>query len=219
VSEDPSSPIRQSYDRIAEEYARRIFDELQHKPLDRQLLDRFAAQVRPGGRVCDMGCGPGHIARYLHEAGCPCFGLDLSPETLKQARRLSPDLEFCEGNMFALNLADHTLAGIAALYAIVNIAKEELPLVFSEMVRVLEPGGLLLLAFHSGEEALHESELWGYAIDMDFFFFRPVEIHALLERAGFVVEEIVERDPYPEVEYPSHRAYVFARKTLGPRSD
>jgi hypothetical protein len=29
---------------------------------------------------------------------------------------------------------------------------------------------------------------------------------------GFVVEEVVEREPYPNVEYPSRRAYVFARK-------
>ena len=33
-----------SYDHVADEYVRRIFDELQHKPLDRQLLDRFAAE-------------------------------------------------------------------------------------------------------------------------------------------------------------------------------
>jgi hypothetical protein len=38
-----------SYDRVADEYVRRIFDELQRKPLDRQLLDRFAASVRHVG--------------------------------------------------------------------------------------------------------------------------------------------------------------------------
>jgi hypothetical protein len=30
--------LQASYDRVAEEYARRIFDELQYKPPDRQLL-------------------------------------------------------------------------------------------------------------------------------------------------------------------------------------
>src|SRR5438876_925677 len=35
-----------SYDQVADDYVRRIFDELQHKPLDRQLLERFAASVR-----------------------------------------------------------------------------------------------------------------------------------------------------------------------------
>jgi hypothetical protein len=33
-----------------------------------------------------------------------------------------------------------------------------------------------------------------------------------LEATGFTEIEVVERDPYPDVEYPSRRAYVFARK-------
>jgi hypothetical protein len=30
-----------------------------------RLLDRFAARVPAIGTACDMGCGPGHVARYL----------------------------------------------------------------------------------------------------------------------------------------------------------
>jgi hypothetical protein len=47
---------------------------------------------------------------------------------------------------------------------------------------------------------------------MDFLFFQPPKIKLCLEAEGFVVEEIIEREPYPEVEYQSHRAYIFARK-------
>jgi hypothetical protein len=65
--------IRESYDRLADEYARRIFNELQHKALDRELLNRFATQVRGHGEVCDM---------------------DLSPHMLEQARQLSPEISF-----------------------------------------------------------------------------------------------------------------------------
>jgi SAM-dependent methyltransferase len=206
-------PIRVSYDRVADEYARRIFDELQHKPLDRELLDRFAAAVLGRGDVCDMGCGPGQVARYLRDGGAAVFGLDLSPQMLEQARRLNPDISFREGNMLALDLRDGTLAGIAAFYAIVNIPKESLPLVFREMERVLQPGGLLLLAFHTGDEALHEQELWGRPISMDFFLLPPLAIRRYLEDAGLAIEQIVEREPYaPEVEYQSRRAYIFARK-------
>ncbi len=59
----------------------------------------------------------------------------------------------------ALDLQDGTLAGIAAFYAIVNIPQESLPLIFREMERALQPGGLLLLAFHTGDEVLHEGAL------------------------------------------------------------
>jgi ubiquinone/menaquinone biosynthesis C-methylase UbiE len=212
LADQSSKSIRDSYDRIAEEYARRIFDELQHKPFDRHLLDRFASLIPKNGVVCDMGCGPGHVARYLHDAGVSIWGLDLSPAMVSQARRLNPGMVFREGNMLALDIPNGALSAITAFYAIVNIPKSALPAVFSEMARVLEPGGRLLLAFHTGDDVIREEEFWGYKISMDFFLFRAGEIKKPLQLAGFIVEEIAERDPYPDVEYPSHRAYILARK-------
>jgi SAM-dependent methyltransferase len=210
---DPTNSIRESYDRLAEEYARRIADELRHKPLDRELLDRFARETKGRGDVCDMGCGPGHVARYLRDAGgASVFGLDLSPAMVEQARKLNPDIPFREGNMMSLDVPDETLAGIAAFYAIVNIPKRSLPFVFREFQRVLRPEGLLLLAFHMGNEVIREEELWGQKIFMDFRFFQPSDIKLELEAAGLIIEEIIEREPYPDVEYPSRRAYISARK-------
>ena len=211
--DDSTRSIRDSYDRLADEYARQIYNELQHKPMDRELLNRFAADKAGRGEVCDMGCGPGQVARYLRDAGTSVFGLDLSPGMLEQARKLNPDISFREGNMLALDLPDGALAGIAAFYAIVNIPRESHPTVFREMMRVLQPGGLLLLAFHTGDEMLHEAELWGRPISMDFFLLNPSAIRRQIEAAGLVIEDIIEREPYaPEVEYQSRRAYIFARK-------
>lgn len=212
MNDDTTNSIRDSYDRLAEEYTRRISDELQHKPLDRELLDRFARETGGRGEVCDMGCGPGHVARYLRDAGASVFGVDLSPAMVDQARKLNSDIPFREGNMLSLDRADGSLAGIAAFYAIVNIPRQSLPVVFREMHRVLRPDGLLLLAFHTGNEVLHEDELWGQKISMDFLLFPASEIKLILEAAGFTIEEVIERGPYPDVEYQSQRAYIFARK-------
>ena len=205
--------IRENYDRIADEYARRMFRELDGKPFDREQLARLAASVQGRGAVCDLGCGPGHIARFLRDAGVDVFGLDLSLQMIAQARRLSPGIEFREGNMLALDLADDALAGIAAFYAIVNIPNESLPLAIAEMHRVLQPGGLLLLAFHIGDEVLRPEELLGQPVSMEFYHLQPEKILSLLTRSGFTIEDVIERDPYaPDVEFQSRRAYVFARK-------
>jgi len=75
------------------------------------------------GEVCDMGCGPGHVARYLRDVGATVFGLDIAPRMVEQARQLNPHISFREGNMMALDIPYRTLSGIAAFYAIVNIPK------------------------------------------------------------------------------------------------
>jgi hypothetical protein len=56
MSDDQTSAIRQSYDQLADEYARRIYQELEGKPFDRNLLSRFAKAVGGSGELCDMGC-------------------------------------------------------------------------------------------------------------------------------------------------------------------
>jgi SAM-dependent methyltransferase len=205
--------LEESYDRLAKPYAERIFKELENKPLDRQLLDRFAASVKNLGPVCDLGCGPGHIAGYLRDRGLEVCGIDLSPAMLEQAKALNPDLEFQQGNMLSLDIADETFAGLAAFYSIIHIPREEVIQALTELQRVLRRGGLLLLSFHIGDETTHVEELWGEKVAMDFSFFQPGEMRDYLTAAGFEIEEIIERPPYNEkVEYQSHRAYIFARK-------
>ena len=101
-----TSDVQTSYDLVADEYVRRIFDELEHKPLDRELLDRFASRVQGRRPVCDLGCGPGHVARYLHGRGVQVVGIDLSPMLVAQARKLNPGIQFQQGNMRALDIED-----------------------------------------------------------------------------------------------------------------
>jgi SAM-dependent methyltransferase len=203
--------VQASYDRVAAEYVRRIFGELTHKPLDRQLLDRFAAKVDGLGPVCDLGCGPGHVARYLHDRGVQVMGLDLSPVMVEQARRLNPNIEFRQGNMLSPDIEDRSLGGIVAFYSIIRVSRADIPVALAEMKRVLCPGGLLLLAFHVGDETVHLDEWWGQQVSVDFLFFRPEQVSDSLRAAGFEIEEIVEREPYPDVEHQSRRAYIFAK--------
>jgi ubiquinone/menaquinone biosynthesis C-methylase UbiE len=207
--------VGNSYDAVAEEYAKHFLHELESKPFDRKMLDWLAERVPKGGTVCDLGCGPGQIARYLSEHGVDVCGIDVSPGMVKQARSLHPQIPFNTGDMLGLNqLADGAFGGIAAFYAIVNLPPASLPRAFSEMFRVLQPAGELLLAFHVGTEIHHRDEWWDQPVEIDFYFFESAEIKSMLTEAGFDVTEVMERDPYSDTEYPSRRAYVFARKPV-----
>jgi len=114
--------------------------------------------------------------------------------------------------MRALAVPDSAWQAIVAFYSIIHFRAAELPEVFRELRRVLTPGGTLVVAFHIGSEVFHRDEWWGHTVSVDFYFLQTAEVTAALESVGFVVERVTERDPYPEVEYPSRRAYVVARR-------
>lgn len=45
--------------------------------------------------------------------------------------------------------------------------------------------------------------------EVEASFFRPDEVAGHLRAAGFEIEEIIEREPYPDVEHQSRRAYIL----------
>jgi hypothetical protein len=69
-----------------------------------------------------------------------------------------------------------------------------------------------LFTYHVGEGTIHLDEFLGRKIDLDVMFFDTANISRILRKSGFERTEIIEREPYPGVEYQSRRAYVFAIK-------
>lgn len=210
---DKQHVTQASYDRVATQYAEAFFDELSRKPFDRQLLDRFADCVRGQGAVWDLGCGPGHIGRYLHERGIPVSGLDLSPAMVACARRLTPEMTFMQGTMLDLPTPDASLAGIVTFYAIIHLTRDDAALALREFHRALQPGGYLLVAFHGGEGEIHSDEWYGEPVDITATLFAAEEMAHAARAAGFVVVELLERPPYA-FEYQTPRTYLLARKPV-----
>jgi ubiquinone/menaquinone biosynthesis C-methylase UbiE len=208
--------LQSSYDRVAHDYAEQYFAELETKPFDRKMLDWLIEKTGELGAICDMGCGPGHVAHYLHERGAKACGVDISSEMVKQAQSLNPDISFAQGDMLALtDVEDESYGAIAAFYSIVHINRLAVVKALRELKRVLRPDGVMLLTFHVGQEVIHRDEWWDKPVSLDFIFFETAEMKGYLKAASFELEEVIERDPYPDVEYPSRRAYIFARRTDG----
>ncbi|MEQ1904503.1 MAG: methyltransferase domain-containing protein [Pirellulaceae bacterium] len=207
------SEIQQAYDLAASTYAERFLDELSHKPRDVELLQRFAQAVGAGQRVLDLGCGPGHTTAHLSRLGLKPTGLDLSPEMVRKASSLFPNVDFTVGDF--LQLADHhdSVAGILAFYCIVHLQRDQLVTAFREMFRVLKSDGVLLLAFHIGSEAVNVPDFLGTGAVLEFYPFLVPDVQSALHAAGFSEIEVHVRPPY-ETEYPTNRCYLFAFKHL-----
>jgi SAM-dependent methyltransferase len=201
--------MKASYEVVAEAYAAQFFDELSRKPFDRMLLDALAADCAGRGPILDVGCGPGHIARYLSDRGANAAGLDLSPAMVELARKLNPGLRFSVGDMRGLGVADGSLAGIAAFYSVIHIPRPEVAGVLTGFHRALVGDGRLLLSVHGGTGSIHRDEFLGHAVPFEATLFSLGEIVSLVESAAFWVDEARQRLPY-EFEHPTPRIYIRA---------
>lgn len=196
---------------MADVYAQKFFDELARKPFDRDLLERFADRC-PAGRVLDIGCGPGHVGRFLSDRGLEVCGVDLSPEMVHAARGLNPGMTFEVGDMRRLPHEDSSIAGITAFYSLIHIPRVEVPGVLRELRRVLMPGGQLLLAVHGGTGKIEADELLGRPARFEATLFETAELAGLVEDAGLRVVDAQQRERY-DFETHSPRVYVAATAT------
>lgn len=204
--------IKNTYDTVAEEYAAAFTGEHEKKPEDRKILLRFTHKIGSRKPVWDLGCGPGQTAEFLKNLGLKISGLDISEKLLEQAAIIHPDIHFQKGNILELEFAGNSISGAVAFYSIVHFTEEQVKTAFSEVFRVLEPGGIFLFTFHIGSGTIHIEKFLDKKVDIDFMFFSCDFIINCLDAAGFKNIELIEREPYSGIEYESRRAYVFAEK-------
>ena len=202
---------RTAYDTVAVDYEALLRDALGASPDDRAVLGLFAERVREagGGAVGDLGCGPGRVTAHLHDLGLDVFGLDLSPGMVEVARRTHPRLRFQVGSLLDLPVADDALAGALAWYSVIHTPPERLPDVLGELVRVVRPGGWLVLAFQEGDgEPRHIAQGYGHDVDLDAWRHSPSYVESLLAAAGAQVRVRVVREP--EGVEGTRQAYLLA---------
>jgi hypothetical protein len=76
--------------------------------------------------------------------------------------------------MHTSNLLNKQVGGKLGISEItVKATRQEVTPTLVEWRRAVQPGGVLLLAVHLDEDALHLDEWWGHRVSVDFAFFRP----------------------------------------------
>jgi SAM-dependent methyltransferase len=106
-----------------------------------------AATIRKGDRVLDVACGTGVLTREAARLAGPTgavTGLDLSPEMLAVAARLSPELRWQEGSGQSLPFPDQSFDAVISQFGLMFFPDPVAGL--REMMRVLVPGGRLAVA-------------------------------------------------------------------------
>lgn len=187
---DPKTEeLRAAHDVLAEVYAERLANALDHMPTDRAVLNLFCELVLVAGngtQVGDIGCGSGRLAPYLAAKGLRPRGVDLSPDMIRVARRDHPGFEFELADLRELPFEDGSLAGVLGWYSLMYLTPEDRPGAFGELARVVRPGGYFATAFKAGDGRLRRA---GRALDLgvefDIYWLTPEELSRQATDAGF----------------------------------
>jgi SAM-dependent methyltransferase len=159
-------------------------------PLHAAVLD--ATGVRPGTTLLDLGCGPGLFARAAADRGAVVTGIDVDPESVRQAAIEVPEGSFLVGD------AEQPPPGSFGVVAAVQL-----------LTHVPDPVAVLAAARRSG--AVVAATVWGRDDECDVRLFGealapwlgprpaggpeitdPDRLRAAARRAGLVVERLDE---------------------------
>jgi SAM-dependent methyltransferase len=97
---------------------------------------------RPGARALDVGCGVGQVVARLTEAGFEAWGVDVSEPNITRARKFSERCQLYDGRK--LPFPDRHFASVGALNVLEHVDEPEA--FIAELVRVVEPGGRVVLS-------------------------------------------------------------------------
>lgn len=103
-----------------------------------------------GGRLLDVGCGPGMMARPCHERGFAYVGIDISAGMVAEARRRFGEqsgINFIVGRMQSLPFQRDSFDVILCMGALEYLATDDAARSVGEMTRVLDEEGLLIASF------------------------------------------------------------------------
>lgn len=111
--------------------------------VEKPVVLPILSALRPG-RALDAACGTGRYSAHLTARGHRVVGVDSSPDMLARARQNVPSATFTEGDLTALPLPDADVDLVVCALALPHVPS--LAPVFREFVRVLRPGGHLVLS-------------------------------------------------------------------------
>lgn len=164
------------YESRSKDYADMMEREAEIDP----MIGHFISACPSSGRVLDLGCGPGHYARRMAEAGLTVDAMDASLAMIEMAKRqkgVSAKLGRFE-DLIAEDLYD----GIWAYFSLLHAKRADMPAHLCSISRALKPGGIFFIGMKRGCGGSRDD------IDRYYEYYERTELETLLTDAGLTPE-------------------------------
>jgi len=164
----------EAYNQNAEDYHTRFRIDEPNKAL---LL--FIENVSEGGKILDLGCGPGHWTALIRDAGFEVDATDASEEMVRIAR------DEIGVNARVATFADLSGTGVYdgvwANFSLLHAERDAFPVHLTAVYEILKPGGAFHIGMKLGTDANRDR------LNRFYTYYEENELHDLLQSAGFEI--------------------------------
>ena len=161
------------------------------------FIEPLAALQQPA-RALDVGCGRGEWLEVAAAAGFDAMGVDIDDGMLAACRERGLSVQTADGLQTLRATADASLAMVSAFHVVEHIPFDDVRALVAEALRVLQPGGLLILETPNPENLV----VGATSFYRDPSHLRPLPPELLsfaAEHAGFVRQLVVRLQEPAEV--------------------
>jgi len=194
------------YEATADSYSEMMDKEID-LPIYADLLGRLQEDIaNTPGALLDTACGSGHMLamfRSRYDLRRSLIGIDLSPRMVAITnKRLSKDDLVMVGDMRSLPRIDSgSIAAVINFFALHHLDVEGIRASMFEWLRVLVPGGRLLVAAWEGSGTID----YGEESDIIALRYTSHELSKIAKTAGFLVTRSVVE---PVDDFPMDAVYL-----------
>lgn len=116
----------------------------ENREIEQPMMCKLVPKDLKNKKLLDIGCGPGiHLKEYI-KRGAEGFGVDISKEMVKLAKKYCPEGNFKVGSVYSLGFEDNSFDVLTASYMLDHV--KDLEKVVSEVKRVLKGDGLFIFS-------------------------------------------------------------------------
>jgi SAM-dependent methyltransferase len=159
--------------------------------------------IDPLSQTIDLGCGRGEWLEVLKEAGFEPKGVDLDAGMLQACQEIGLDVKLGDAFDYLIALADESQMIVTAFHFVEHVSFEQLQKLVHESLRVLKPGGLLILETPNPENIVVATR--NFYLDPTHQKPIPPDLLSfVVEHTGFAVVKTLRLQESKELAYKTH---------------